>query len=84
MLHAHFSVLCHLSIIGYKGAVDDVIIFAHSAMQHEIPLHLLNTDFYGYVPSPMEAHNSLEHEVEQFVHMKIENISKCWCRLKSR
>ena len=60
----------------YSGAIDDVIIFASTAQYHEIPLHILNTDFYGYISVPMQDSNTLEQEREQFTHMKIENISK--------
>lgn len=60
---------------GYSGALDDIISFAHSAKFHGVPMHILNRDFYGYMLVPMEAHNTLEEENAQFIHLKLEYIS---------
>ena len=38
-------------------------------------MHILNMDFYGFLPVPLQEHNTLEQEAEQFAHIKIENIS---------
>lgn len=38
-------------------------------------MHILNRDFYGYMLVPMEAHNTLEEENAQFIHLKLEYIS---------
>ncbi len=58
------------------GPLDDIIIFASSARYHKVSLHILNDDFYGYTLVPMEAHNTIEQEMEQFTHIKLENIGK--------
>ena len=60
----------------YDGPKDDIIIFSHSAKHHEVPLHVMNKDFYGYLMVPMEAHNSLPEEEQQFNHMRAESIGR--------
>lgn len=61
---------------GYTAAIDDIIIFAHSAKYYGIPMHIMNQDFYGYMLIPMEEHDTLENENEQFMHLKLEYISR--------
>lgn len=61
---------------GYSGPFDDIIRFAHSAIHHNVPMHILNTDFFGYMLMPMESENTIEDEKEQFLHLKLENISE--------
>lgn len=60
---------------GYSAALDDIISFAQSAKFYGVPMHIMNRDFYGYMLVPMEPHNSLEQETEQFIHLKLEYIS---------
>ena len=60
----------------YSGPFDDIIIFAHSAKHHKIPMYLLNDDFYGFLMVPMQSHNTLPQEQEQFSHVLLENTSK--------
>ena len=61
--------------LGFNGAIDDVVLFALTAQQAEVPMHILNMDFYGFLPVPLQEHDTLEQEAEQFAHIKIENIS---------
>ena len=63
---------------GYDGPHDDIIIFAHSAKYHRVPMHILNRDFYGYMQVPMEAQNSLSQEQEQLAHILNTAMSECW------
>ena len=58
----------------YTGPHDDIIIFAHSAKYHGVNMYVLNSDFYGYMQIPMESHNTLEDEREQFLHLCLEAI----------
>lgn len=58
----------------YSGPIDDIIIFAHSAKHHAVPMYVVNRGFYGYMLVPMEPHNTLEEESEQFIHLKMEYI----------
>ena len=60
----------------FEGSSDDIIVFAHSALYNEIPMHLLNTDFYGFVPVPLQNHNTLPQEAEQLLHIQVESVSK--------
>ena len=64
---------------GYTGPIDDIIIFAHSARHHGIAMHIVNRDFYGLMLLPVTHVDGRDTDVdehEQFVHMKIENISE--------
>ena len=60
----------------YNGPHDDIILFAHSAKYNGVRMHVLNTEFFGYLPLPMEAHNTVSEEAEQFVHIKTESIGR--------
>ena len=60
----------------YHGPYDDIIVFAHSAKFNGVKMHILNTEFFGYVPLPMEAHNTVNEEAEQFIHIKTESIGE--------
>ena len=60
----------------YAGPLDDVITFAAVAKYHSIPLHILNTEFFGWLPVPMEENHALSQEADQFAHIVIENISE--------
>jgi collagen beta-1,O-galactosyltransferase len=60
----------------YNGPTDDIIQFAMNAQYYNVPLHINNEDFFGYVLVPLEAHNSLSQEIEQFVHVLQQNISR--------
>ena len=86
----HSTLLIHISSTSslaysppppdYKGPIDDIIIFAHSAKHHGIAMHLLNRDFYGFMLMPVTQQDEWDSDVddyEQFVHLKLENISKC-------
>ena len=39
-------------------------------------MFLLNTDYFGSMLTPMESQNTVEQENDQFIHLKLENISK--------
>ncbi|ELU06820.1 hypothetical protein CAPTEDRAFT_153006 [Capitella teleta] len=58
----------------YTGPLDDIIQFAMNAQYYNVPLNVNNEDFFGYVLLPLEVHNSLSQEVEQFAHIKAQNI----------
>ena len=60
----------------YRGPFDDIIIFAHSAKYYGIVLYLLNDDFFGYLPYPMEAVHTVAEEGQQFTHIKLESIGE--------
>jgi collagen beta-1,O-galactosyltransferase len=62
----------------YKGPYDDLIILAHSARHHDVGMYILNDDLYGYMLIPMEEHNTLDEEHEQFIHLRMEAIGILW------
>ena len=73
--HRHSLLLAyHPAPLGYRGPDDDIIQFASSARQGGIPMYVLNEYVYGVMMMPMEEHNSLEQEQEQFIHVKLERI----------
>ncbi|KER31722.1 hypothetical protein T265_02091 [Opisthorchis viverrini] len=67
---------------GYKGPLDDLIIFARSAQLSHVPFYLDNREFYGYLPAPVDESDVfgpgspteqwLRREVELFVHLRLE------------
>ncbi len=65
----------------FQGPYDDIIIFAFSAKALGIDMYIMNDDFYGWVPQPLEPPSTLYDEQDQFTHIKTENISKCYTRI---
>ena len=65
----------------YSGPLDDIIIFASVARHHSIPLHILNTDFYGYLLEPASSEDPISLEQAQFMHLRTESISKFICKI---
>ncbi|VDI31941.1 collagen beta-1,O-galactosyltransferase [Mytilus galloprovincialis] len=57
---------------GYKGPKDDIIIFAHSVKNADISMHILNTEYFGTVMIPLDEHNTLQDESDQFTYIKLE------------
>ena len=39
-------------------------------------MHILNTDFFGHIMIPLDGKNTLEDEVEQFIHIKLEMLGE--------
>ncbi|CAH8569161.1 unnamed protein product [Schistosoma turkestanicum] len=71
--------------INYTGPIDDMIIFSRSVQRAEIDFYLDNTQFYGYIPSPVEEqdlglysqdlnHAWLLREQDLFVHLRLQAI----------
>ncbi|CAH8660660.1 unnamed protein product [Heterobilharzia americana] len=69
----------------YTGPIDDIIIFSRSAQRAEIDFYLDNTQFYGYMPSPVEEQDLsaysedlnnawLLREQDLFVHLRLQAI----------
>lgn len=69
-------------IDGYHGPIDDLILLARSAQVASIQYYLDNTQFYGYITSPVEDADaeeigpSMEHWVardqELFTHLRLQ------------
>ena len=60
----------------FTGTTDDIIIFALNAKHYDVPLHILNEELYGFMMVPMESHNTVTQDAEQFTHMKVQCIGE--------
>uniref|UniRef100_A0A671MCZ5 procollagen galactosyltransferase n=1 Tax=Sinocyclocheilus anshuiensis TaxID=1608454 RepID=A0A671MCZ5_9TELE len=56
----------------YSWAFDDIIIFAFSARMAEVQMYICNRETYGYFPVPLRSHNTLQDEVDSFLHSLLE------------
>uniref|UniRef100_A0AAY4DHS7 procollagen galactosyltransferase n=1 Tax=Denticeps clupeoides TaxID=299321 RepID=A0AAY4DHS7_9TELE len=56
----------------YNWPFDDIIIFAFSARMADVQMFILNRETFGYLPTPLRAHNSLKDEEESFIHSVLE------------
>uniref|UniRef100_W5MW55 Collagen beta(1-O)galactosyltransferase 2a n=1 Tax=Lepisosteus oculatus TaxID=7918 RepID=W5MW55_LEPOC len=56
----------------YTWAFDDIMVFAFSARQADIQMYICNREHYGYLTVPLKPQQTLEEEVESFVHMQME------------
>ncbi|XP_077463352.1 procollagen galactosyltransferase 2 [Stigmatopora argus] len=52
----------------YSWAFDDIMVFAFSARQAGVQLHVCNREHYGFLPVPLKAHQSVDDERESFIH----------------
>uniref|UniRef100_A0A8C9TBH8 Procollagen galactosyltransferase 2-like n=1 Tax=Scleropages formosus TaxID=113540 RepID=A0A8C9TBH8_SCLFO len=52
----------------YRGAFDDIMVFAFSAHKAGIQMHVCNRERYGFLPVPLKPQQSLEDEEESCVH----------------
>lgn len=81
----HSAVLIHLNSLAsdhltympekvenYTGPSDDIITFAISARTHNIPLHVCNDQVYGFIMVPLEADDTLQHDLMQLTNLKLE------------
>lgn len=59
----------------YTGPLDDVIVFAISANCSQIPLLISNELSYGYILQPLEPHELISNDKEQFMNLKMNIIN---------
>ncbi|KAJ8390359.1 hypothetical protein AAFF_G00107530 [Aldrovandia affinis] len=52
----------------YSWALDDIMVFAFSARQADVQMYICNREHYGYLPVPLNTHQTLEEEVESCAH----------------
>ncbi|XP_052419933.1 procollagen galactosyltransferase 2-like [Carassius gibelio] len=52
----------------YSWAFDDIMVFAFSARQAGVQMHVCNREHYGFLPVPLKAQQSVEDEEESFTH----------------
>ncbi|KAE8611418.1 hypothetical protein XENTR_v10012442 [Xenopus tropicalis] len=56
----------------YTWAFDDIIVFAFSSRQAGIQMYICNREHYGYLAVPMKPHQSLQDDIDYFVHVQTE------------
>eukprot|EP00071_Canis_lupus_P043854 XP_022277411.1 procollagen galactosyltransferase 2 [Canis lupus familiaris] len=56
----------------YTWTFDDIIVFAFSSRQAGIQMYLCNREHYGYLPIPLKPHQTLQEDIENFIHVQIE------------
>jgi len=60
----------------YQLAIDDIIVFSHHVKKAGLEMYIDNTQFYGYMPVPLNAQYDLPNEVEVFNHLLHEIITE--------
>ncbi|XP_029856746.1 inactive glycosyltransferase 25 family member 3 isoform X3 [Aquila chrysaetos chrysaetos] len=56
----------------YTWAFDDIIVFAYSCQAAGAEVHVCNQQRFGYINVPVKAHQTLEDERANFVHLTLE------------
>ncbi|XP_014343974.1 procollagen galactosyltransferase 2 [Latimeria chalumnae] len=56
----------------YTWAFDDIMVFAFSSRQADVQMYVCNREHYGYLSIPLKAQQTMEEEVESFIHVQIE------------
>ncbi|NXU78346.1 GT253 glycosyltransferase, partial [Oreotrochilus melanogaster] len=58
--------------LNYTWAFDDIIVFAYSCQAAGAEVHVCNQQRFGYINVPVKAHQTLEDECANFVHLTLE------------
>ncbi|XP_029474376.1 procollagen galactosyltransferase 2 [Rhinatrema bivittatum] len=56
----------------YTWTFDDIIVFAFSSRQADIQMHICNKEHYGYLTVPLKLHQTLQEDLENFIHVQTE------------
>nr|XP_009683345.1 PREDICTED: probable inactive glycosyltransferase 25 family member 3 [Struthio camelus australis] len=56
----------------YTWSFDDIIVFAYSCQAAGVEVHVCNQQRFGYINVPVKAHQTLEDERVNFVHLTLE------------
>ncbi|KAM4722102.1 procollagen galactosyltransferase 2 [Rhinophrynus dorsalis] len=56
----------------YTWAYDDIIVFAFSSRQAGVQMYICNREHYGYLAVPLKPHQSLQDDIENFIHVQTE------------
>ncbi|KAM9796137.1 procollagen galactosyltransferase 2 isoform X2 [Syngnathus typhle] len=56
----------------YSWSFDDIMVFAFSARQAGVQMHVCNREHYGFLPVPLKQHQTVEDERESFIHTTTE------------
>ncbi|XP_023246412.1 glycosyltransferase 25 family member isoform X2 [Copidosoma floridanum] len=60
------------NLYNYDGPRDDIIAFALGAKNFDVDLHICNDENYGFITVPLESNDSIEHDHQQVVNIKLE------------
>ncbi|XP_054623754.1 procollagen galactosyltransferase 2 [Dunckerocampus dactyliophorus] len=52
----------------YPYILDDIMSFAFAAKKAGIQMYVCNKEHYGYLPEPLQQHQTLKEEEESFTH----------------
>lgn len=58
-------------ISNYDGPLDDIIIFAISAQSSHIPMHVDNSEAFGYIMAPLDPDEDISKDVQQLTNTKL-------------
>ncbi|XP_014366486.2 glycosyltransferase 25 family member [Papilio machaon] len=64
------------NIRDYEGPYDDIIVFALNANRNGVPLKVCNDHHYGFITTPLEDGQALEHDRELLLNVKMEALSR--------
>ncbi|XP_030061214.1 procollagen galactosyltransferase 2 isoform X2 [Microcaecilia unicolor] len=56
----------------YTWTYDDIIVFAFSSRQAGVQMHICNKEHYGYLSVPLKPHQTLQEDLENFIHVQTE------------
>uniref|UniRef100_A0A8C5MHE2 procollagen galactosyltransferase n=1 Tax=Leptobrachium leishanense TaxID=445787 RepID=A0A8C5MHE2_9ANUR len=56
----------------YTWAFDDIIVFAFSCRHAGVQMYICNKEHYGYLAVPLKPHQSLQEDIENFIHIQTE------------
>ncbi|KAM8930191.1 procollagen galactosyltransferase 2 [Pelodytes ibericus] len=56
----------------FTWTFDDIIVFAFSTRQAGIQMYICNKEHYGYLVVPLKPHQSLQDDIESFIHVQTE------------
>ncbi|MEE6518191.1 hypothetical protein FKM82_029026, partial [Ascaphus truei] len=56
----------------YTWTFDDIIVFSFSCRQAGIQMYICNKEHYGYLAVPLKPHQSLQDDIEHFIHVQTE------------
>lgn len=76
LVHLNDAASDHLTygihkLTDYSGPVDDIIVFAVSANQSHIPLHISNAVAFGYMLTPLEEEDVIEKDHQQLANIQV-------------
>ncbi|XP_053549831.1 procollagen galactosyltransferase 2 isoform X2 [Bombina bombina] len=56
----------------FTWTFDDIIVFAFSCRLSGIQMYICNREHYGYLTVPLKPHQSLQEDIENFIHVQTE------------